>query len=187
MEPDYRAGELVVFSPRDVQQHGPQHGKDYAVQLQGQTANESAFKRLSLDPADASVFMLGSVNPACSEVIRLPRERVARLSRAVWVSRPPTEYIERHPDYRGGRARIRGTRITVDDVVIMHRHLGQSLEEIVGRYDLAPAAVHAAMSYYYDHKDAIDRLIADDDAFFEAFKRANPSRLQEKLKALGRA
>ena len=41
--------------------------------------------------------------------------------------------IERHPDYRGDRARSRGTRITVDDVVIMHRHLGQSLEEIGGR------------------------------------------------------
>ena len=41
------------------------------------------------------------------------------------------------------------------------------------------------MSYYCDRKDAIDRLIADDDAFVEAFKRANPSRLQERLKALG--
>jgi uncharacterized protein (DUF433 family) len=99
---------------------------------------------------------------------------------------PPstTDHIERHPDYRGGRARIRGTRITVDDVVILHRHLGQSLEEIAGRYDLAPAAVHAAMSYYYDHRGEVDALIAADDAFVEAFKRANPSRLQERLKAL---
>lgn len=96
-----------------------------------------------------------------------------------------SNHIERHPDFRGGRARIRGTRITVDDVVIMHRHLGQSLEEISGRYDLAPAAVHAAMSYYYDHKDEINALIAADDAFLEAFKGANPSRLQERLKALG--
>ena len=187
MEPDYRAGELVVFSPRDVQQHGPQHGKDYAVQLNGQAANEIAFQRLFIDPADASVFLFGSVNPACADVSRVPREQVTRLARAVWVSRPPAEYIEQHPDFRSGRARIRGTRITVDDLVIMHRHLGQSLEEIAGRYDLSPAAVHAAMSYYYGHKDEVDRLIADDDAFVEAFKRANPSRLQEKLKALGRA
>jgi uncharacterized protein (DUF433 family) len=98
---------------------------------------------------------------------------------------PVTAHIERHPAFRGGRARILGTRIAVDDVVIMHRHLGQSLEEIAGRYDLSPAAVHAAMTYYYDHKDEIDGLIASDDAFADAFKRDNPSRLHEKLKALG--
>lgn len=68
----------------------------------------------------------------------------------------------------------------------MHRHLGQPVEEIAAKYQLTPAAVHAALAYYFDHEDEIDRLIADDDAFVEAFKRNNPSRLQEKLKALGR-
>lgn len=45
-------------------------------------------------------------------------------------------HIEITPDVRGGRPRIAGTRITVADIVIMHLRLGQSLEEIAGKYDL---------------------------------------------------
>jgi len=45
-------------------------------------------------------------------------------------------HIKITPDVRGGRPRITGTRITVTDIVIMHLRLGQSLEEIAGKYDL---------------------------------------------------
>jgi uncharacterized protein (DUF433 family) len=93
-------------------------------------------------------------------------------------------HIEQTPGVRGGRPRIAGRRITVDDVAIMHRRLGQSVEEIVAKYDLSFADVHAALAYYYDHQAEIDQRIADDDAFVEAFKRDNPSKLQEKLRAL---
>lgn len=95
-------------------------------------------------------------------------------------------HIEATPGTRGGRPRIAGTRITVDDLVIMHLHMGQSLPEIVGKYALEPAAVHAAMAYYYDHREEIDRQISEDDAYVEAFKRNNPSPLRDKLRALGR-
>ena len=60
----------------------------------------------------------------------------------------------------------------------------KSLEQIVAKYDLSFADVHAALAYYYDHQAEIDRLIERDDAVVEAFKRDNPSKLQEKLKAL---
>ena len=186
MEPEYRNGELVVFSPGEVRRHGPQNGKDYAIQFHGQAPNESYFKRLFIDPNNPSVFVFRCINPVCPGADMVPRDRVVSLARAIWVNRRSSEHIERHTEFRGGRARVRGTRITVDDIVILHRHLGQSLEEIAGRFDLAPAAVHAAMSYYYDHKDEVDRLIAADDDFIEAFKRSNPSRLEERLKALGR-
>ena len=85
---------------------------------------------------------------------------------------------------RGGKPHITNTRITVDDIVIMHLRMGASLEEIAGKYDLSPAAVHAALAYYYDHRDAIDQRIADDEAFVEAFRRDNPSLLREKLHRL---
>jgi hypothetical protein len=58
------------------------------------------------------------------------------------------------------------------------------LEEIAGKYDLPPAAVYAAVAYYYDHRDAIDQQIADDEAYAEAFRRDNPSLLREKLQRL---
>jgi uncharacterized protein (DUF433 family) len=96
------------------------------------------------------------------------------------------KHIEITPGVRGGRPRIVGTRITVADIVLMHLRLGQSLEEIAGKYELPMAAVYAAIAYYYDHRGEIDSSIEDDMAFAEAFRRNNPSPLQEKLKALGR-
>jgi uncharacterized protein (DUF433 family) len=95
-----------------------------------------------------------------------------------------SNYIESASDTRGGKPRISGTRITVADVVLMHRHLGRALEEIAGSYDLPLAAVYAAMAYYYDHKDEIDRSLEEEEALAEAFKKNNPSRLREKLEAL---
>ena len=94
------------------------------------------------------------------------------------------QHIEVSPDVRNGRPRIAGHRITVDDIVIMHRRLGQSVEEIAGKYDVTLADVDAALAYYYDHQAEVDQLIETDDAVIEAFKRNNPSKLQEKLKAL---
>ena len=89
MEPDYRRGELVIFSPLEVQRYGPQAGKDYAIQLDGQAANESGFKRLHLDKDNTSVFLFRCINPKYKSTEKVQRERVVRLARAIWVSRPP--------------------------------------------------------------------------------------------------
>ena len=93
-------------------------------------------------------------------------------------------HIEISPGIRGGRPRIAGTRITVADIAIMHLRLGQSLEEIAGKYSLDLAHLYAAMAYYYDHRSEIDDAIEKDEAFAEAFRHNNPSPLQTKLKAL---
>ena len=85
-------------------------------------------------------------------------------------------HIESSSEIRGGRPRIVGTRITVDDDVIMHRHLGQSLEEIAGKYELSPAGLYAAMAYYYEHQSAVDQQITDDDALIDAAKNQAPPR-----------
>ncbi len=49
---------------------------------------------------------------------------------------------------------------------------------------LSLAAVYAAIAFYYDHKADIERQIQEDEAFVEAFRRNNPSKLRQKLKAL---
>lgn len=94
-------------------------------------------------------------------------------------------HIAVDPSIRGGRPHLASSRITVADVVLMHLRLGKSLEEIAGKHDVPLAALHAAMAYYYDHREEIDRTIEDDDAFQQAFRRQNPSALQEKLASLG--
>lgn len=97
-----------------------------------------------------------------------------------WLS----QYIETTPGIRGGRPRLAGTRITVADVALMHLRLGQSLEEVAGKYDLNLAAVYAAMAYYYDQRDEIERAMREDLAFFEGFQRTNGSGFENKLTSL---
>jgi uncharacterized protein (DUF433 family) len=93
-------------------------------------------------------------------------------------------HIDIDPAIRGGKPRIADTRITVADIVIMHLRMGQSLEEIAGTYDLDPAAVHAAMAYYYDHREEVDKAIEEDRAFADALRERNPSRLQHRLRPI---
>ncbi len=45
---------------------------------------------------------------------------------------------------------------------VAHIHHNEPLQSICEDYDLLPAQVHAAMMYYYDHKDDIERAIYDE-------------------------
>jgi uncharacterized protein (DUF433 family) len=94
------------------------------------------------------------------------------------------QHIEVATSIRGGKPCIAGTRIAVSDVVLMHLHLGQSLEQIAGHYGISLAALHAAMTYYYDHQAEIDRSMQEEDLTFRTIREATPSLLQAKLKAL---
>lgn len=94
------------------------------------------------------------------------------------------QHIEIDAGIRGGKPCIVGTRITVGDVVLMHLRLGQSLEQIAGHYDVSLAALHAAMTYYYDHQAEIDRTMQEEDSAFRTLREATPSLLQAKLRAL---
>ncbi|MEH2178594.1 DUF433 domain-containing protein [Nostoc sp.] len=94
------------------------------------------------------------------------------------------EHIEISSDMRSGKPRIADTRIAVEDVAMMHLKLGYSLVEIAGKYDLSLASVYAAMAYYFDHRDEIDRRTAKDDQLVEVLKQNHSSRLQEKLRQL---
>jgi hypothetical protein len=91
MSPDYLPGEIVTFSPLEVQRYGVIPGKDYAIQLDGESNHENTFKRVLLDPHDESIFILKCVNPKTKSPGKIKRERVLRLARAIWVSRPPAK------------------------------------------------------------------------------------------------
>lgn len=55
-------------------------------------------------------------------------------------------------------------------------------EEIAANYDLTLGEVYAALSYYHDHRDEMERLAREDNEFVEEMKRANPSLLDQKLR-----
>lgn len=91
------------------------------------------------------------------------------------------QHIECTPGVRGGKPRVAGTRITVNDVVLWHLILGMSAEQIAGDYHLTLAAVYAALAYYYDHREEIDLQMAQDEAFAEQFFKDHPSVLKTKM------
>ncbi|WP_449420404.1 DUF433 domain-containing protein [Phormidium nigroviride] len=96
-----------------------------------------------------------------------------------------TEHIEITPGVLGGKPRIAGHRISVAQIAEMYLKMGESIEEIARDYNLSPASVHAAMTYYYDHREEIDRRTSEADALIEELKRNSPpSRLQERLREI---
>ncbi len=68
-------------------------------------------------------------------------------------------HIESTPGTLGGRPRIAGRRIRIQDIAVWHVRQGQAVESIASEYRLTLAEVHAALAYYYDHKAEIDAQI----------------------------
>ena len=93
-------------------------------------------------------------------------------------------HIERTPDIAGGKPRIAGHRITVQDIAIWHQQMGKSVDEICAEHDLGPADVHAALAFYFDNREEIDKAIDDSDAFIKTLRKTTPSALEKRLKEL---
>jgi uncharacterized protein (DUF433 family) len=95
-----------------------------------------------------------------------------------------TEYIIIDPEIRFGKPHIIGTRMTVEDIAVMHLKMGQPLEEIARDYNLSFALIQAAMAYYYKHQEEIDRRRSEGKAWAEELQHSHPSLLQKKLRTL---
>jgi uncharacterized protein (DUF433 family) len=81
------------------------------------------------------------------------------------------DHIDVTPRVCGGKPRIAGSRIRVQDIVAWHERQGQSPDDIVEQFpQLSLADVHAALTYYFDHRDHVDRQIAEDVAFADTLK-----------------
>jgi uncharacterized protein (DUF433 family) len=84
------------------------------------------------------------------------------------------------PGVRGGKPRIAGHRITVSDVAIWHERMGMSPDEIVSEYPtITLSDVYAALAYYHDHREEIDREIREGEEFVEKFRAGAPSLFEE--------
>lgn len=93
------------------------------------------------------------------------------------------QHIETTPGVCGGKPRIAGRRITVQNVALWHEREGKTVDEIATEYDLTLGDVHAALAYYYDHKGDVDRRVAEGEAYAERARAATPSPLERKLAA----
>ena len=75
--------------------------------------------------------------------------------------------IVRTPGTCGGRPRIAGTRITVENIAI-DSNAGMSPQQIIDeRPHLTLAQIYAALTYYYANKKQIDAEIAAENAEWE--------------------
>lgn len=82
-------------------------------------------------------------------------------------------HIYTSPEMHSGRPTIRGTGIQVQTIVGCVR-IGYSIEEILEGYPLTRAQVYDALSYYYDHKDEVDKHIqANEEALWRAAHRVS--------------
>jgi uncharacterized protein (DUF433 family) len=91
------------------------------------------------------------------------------------------QHIEITPGVAGGKPRIAGHRITVQNIVIWHECMGMSPDEIATEYGLTLGDVHAALAYYHDHRAEIDDSIRADETFVNELRKRTPSILKEKL------
>jgi uncharacterized protein (DUF433 family) len=90
-----------------------------------------------------------------------------------------TAHIVSTPGVLGGKPRIAGHRISVQDVAIWHERMGLSVDEIATNYDLSLAEVYSALAYYFDHREEIDDRIRQGATITEELKQRFPSRLAE--------
>jgi prevent-host-death family protein len=105
--------------------------------------------------SDDAYVVTGNGEPAA---VLLPYASYAALAADAANGHPG---IERVPGVQGGRPVVRGTRIPVQGVVL-YMEVGLSVEGILEAYPtLTAAQVHAALAYYYDHRDEIDQLIEE--------------------------
>ena len=80
-------------------------------------------------------------------------------------------HIEITPGTCAGKPRIAGHRIRVQDIVLWTEE-GRSADEIVAEFpQLSLADVYAALTYYHDHREEIDRDIREDHEFFHSVKQ----------------
>lgn len=86
-------------------------------------------------------------------------------------------YIESVPGVAGGKPRIAGRQITVQNIVIWHEWMGHTADDIATEYDLTLAEIYAALAYYYDHPQEIDEAIKDGQALVEEMRLKIPSKL----------
>lgn len=95
----------------------------------------------------------------------------------------PLNYTQSTPGVCGGRPRIAGHRIRVQDIAAWLEKGGYSADEIVASIDpdLTPAKVCAALAYFDDHRDEVRADMNGDDAFVKQLSSQTPSLLARKL------
>lgn len=111
-----------------------------------------------------------------------PLDKTSVLDEGVTALHVVREHIVSTPDTCGGKPCIAGSRIQVKDIAMMHERMQMTPEQIVAEYPhLSLADIYAALTYYHDHREAINAEIKADRQSYDQMRASNPSRLEQKL------
>lgn len=89
-------------------------------------------------------------------------------------------YITIDPKISRGSPVISGTRVRVIDIAIEYEKLGYTPDQIVDAHPhLTLEAVHDALSYYYENREAMDEKIKKEKEFIEKISKKYPSILKK--------
>ena len=101
-----------------------------------------------------------------------------------------THAIATHIEIRPNRAGhdlafIHGTRVRVQDVAMLAEVQGRTPDQIIDAFPhLTLAQVHAALSYYFDHRSEIQDDLREDEEFAEQLRKLRgPGVLERRLKS----
>ena len=76
------------------------------------------------------------------------------------------DMIVSNPEIRDGRPIVVGTTLRVQDIVAGYLYKNYSVDDLVKHYpQINHAQVHAALAYYYAHKDEIAAQLEEDAEF----------------------
>lgn len=108
---------------------------------------------------------------------KLSREELAgRYKNPVqWTEHP---WVVRVEGYCGGRPIILGSRIPVRVIVVAWVRQAMPIWEVLENWDLHEAQIYDALSYYYDHKEEIDREIRLNEDMEYWMKKYPPGKYQ---------
>jgi uncharacterized protein (DUF433 family) len=90
-------------------------------------------------------------------------------------------HIVQDPDVLGGKPYIEGHRIAVHHIAWWYLQ-GVSVEDLARDYELTPGEVHAALTYYYDHRAEVDRELAQEAAEHAARAAADNSPIAQRMR-----
>jgi uncharacterized protein (DUF433 family) len=93
-----------------------------------------------------------------------------------------TKHIVRDHTNLGGKPHIEGHRIAVHHIAWWYQQ-GESAEALAREFHLTPAEVHAALVFYYDHKDEIDREIEQEAEEHTRLADADTSPIAKRMRA----
>jgi uncharacterized protein (DUF433 family) len=81
--------------------------------------------------------------------------------------------IQQTPGTCGGKPRIAGTRIKVSLIATLSERNRMTPDEIVEAYPhLTLAQIHAALAYYWAHRDEIEQELRKEQGFVEKLERS---------------